>query len=84
MSDKLISIRLPKLLLKDLKKLIIINHYLDISEELRSIIRQKTLQYMNPFSEVGKLREALELDARKQNKNEELIDQLKKLLEVKK
>lgn len=84
MADKLVSIRLPKLLVADLKSLVVKNHYLDLSEELRSIIRQKTLQYMNPFSEVGKLREALELNVRKQDKNEEIISQLKRLLEVNK
>lgn len=48
MTDQLISIRMPKELIKELKSLVHENHYLDLSEELRSIIRRHAQYYLEP------------------------------------
>ncbi len=50
MADKIVSLRMPKPLVEELKALADENHYLDLSEEIRSILRDKYLQYADPYS----------------------------------
>ena len=45
MVDSIVSVRMPSSLVQKLKSLSKENHYLDVSEELRSIIRTKTQEY---------------------------------------
>lgn len=70
MTDKLVSIRMPKGLIEELKALVEKNHYLDLSEELRSVIRRQARYYLEEPRE--------ENTQRKQ----ELLKELKKVLEV--
>jgi len=56
----MVSIRMPKPLLEELKKLALSKHFMDLSEELRSIIREKYLQSKDPYLyEVKKLRQEI-------------------------
>jgi len=73
MADKLVSIRMPNPLITELKSLVKKNHYLDLSEELRSIIRQRARTYLNP-------REQPKQNAKL--RKQELLRELKSLLEV--
>ena len=41
MNDPVVSVRMPKGMIKEVRKLSRENHFLDMSEALRSIIRQK-------------------------------------------
>lgn len=86
MTDKLVSIRMPRPLVEELRRLVHENHYLDLSEELRSIIRRGAVRYLNPYaSDVNELRKSLEHDLKTRNeqlRKEELIRELKNLLEV--
>lgn len=81
MPDKIISVRMPSSLINELKELAEKNHYLDVSEEIRSLLREKYLEYKDPY--------AIKLFAIKENitkyampeKIKSLKQDLKKLLE---
>ena len=58
MNDTIVSIRVPKSLLKELKQLSETEHFLDVSEEVRSIVRKKWESHVNPeIFQLQKLRE---------------------------
>ena len=86
MSDTLVSIRMPKKLVNRLKELVHTNDYLDLSEQMRSIIRTQAIKYIDPHANsVNALRTQLENNIKEQNerlKKEEILRELKKLLEV--
>ncbi|NTV23275.1 MAG: hypothetical protein HGA85_02785 [Nanoarchaeota archaeon] len=50
MADQIISVRMPSSLVTELKELAEKNHYLDVSEELRSLLRDKWLEHKDPYS----------------------------------
>lgn len=78
MKDVMISVRVPSGLLKELKELTEKNHYIDISEHTRAIIREKSMQYIEPYKyELTKMREQME---RKMSDNKS-IEEKKKLVE---
>ncbi len=53
----MVSIRMPKTLLEELKKLALSQHFMDLSEEMRCIIREKYLEDKDPYLyEIKKLR----------------------------
>lgn len=76
---------MPSSLVRELRILSEKNHFMDLSEEIRSIVRSKCLRYSQPFSaDVKKLREELKeiFEVKKeQETKQELITQLKKLSE---
>jgi metal-responsive CopG/Arc/MetJ family transcriptional regulator len=84
MSDVVVSIRMPSSLVGELKKLAVKNHYKDLSEEVRSIVRTKCLKYMNPYAtEVEKLRTDLSMQmATKQEleQKQKLIQDLQRIV----
>jgi len=84
MKDTIISIRLPRTLVEELKILAKKNHYLDLSEQIRTIIRQKCEQYNEPYKhEVQRMREELEknLQGTKENKDKEkILEELQKII----
>ncbi|MBN1156257.1 hypothetical protein JXA85_01450 [Candidatus Woesearchaeota archaeon] len=49
MSDAVVTIRMPKGLSKELKRLAKDAHFMDMSEEIRSIVRQKFLSWKEGF-----------------------------------
>ncbi len=51
MASKIVSVRMPSSLLEELKRLAEEHHYLDISEEVRSLLRQKRQEYSSKDSE---------------------------------
>ena len=48
MADQIVSVRMPISLLDELKYLVIKNHFLDVSEEVRSLLRDKWLEQLDP------------------------------------
>jgi Arc/MetJ-type ribon-helix-helix transcriptional regulator len=83
--DVIVSVRMPRTMLDRLKELAGKNHYMDVSDEIRSVIREKTAQYASPYTQdvkriVDDLQEELR-DREKKDKRGEAIVQLKKLLE---
>lgn len=70
MTDTIVSIRMPRSLAQELKRLAHQNHYLDVSEEIRSIVRQKAQSYFDPYSaELRRFR--IELEKERSTKSKE-------------
>lgn len=78
MKDVMISVRVPSGLLKELKDLTEKNHYLDLSEHTRAIIREKSMQYVEPYKyELSKMRDQME----KKISDNKALEEKKKLVE---
>ncbi len=43
-NDVVVSVKMPRNMILDLKEMASENHYLDLSEQIRDIIREKTLK----------------------------------------
>ncbi|MBI2541863.1 hypothetical protein HYV80_04090 [Candidatus Woesearchaeota archaeon] len=68
MNDVMVSIRMPKALVAELKELAQSHHFLDLSEEVRSIVRQKWLRHAAPeLFELKKLREEIEKEIKRKS-----------------
>ncbi|MBU0472201.1 MAG: hypothetical protein KKF89_00775 [Nanoarchaeota archaeon] len=84
MTDVVVSIRMPSSLVSELKTLADYNHYKDLSEEIRSVVRTKCLQYAQPYaSELQKLREELSQQLtinKERERKSQLVEDLKKLV----
>ena len=50
MPDQIVSVRMPVTLINELKELAEKNHFLDISEEVRSLLREKWQEHSDPYS----------------------------------
>ena len=85
MTDVLVSIRMPTSLVQELRRLAEKNHFMDLSEELRSIVRAKCLHYSSPYNlQIKKVVKDIEDEVSNKEKLEtkkELISNLKNFLE---
>ncbi|MFH1174607.1 MAG: hypothetical protein V1725_05710 [archaeon] len=89
MSDALVSVRLPSSLVRELKTLAEKDHYLDLSECVRSIIRTKTLRTADPYaSELREVKEEIKSRlsekaelVKQEAKKEKVTQDLRKVLE---
>ena len=81
MPDQIVSVRMPVSMIDELKELAEKNHFLDVSEEIRSLLREKWLENQDPYK--AKLLEIRETMAKAQmpDKLKVLKQDLKKLLE---
>lgn len=78
MKDVMISVRVPSSLVKELKELTEKNHYMDLSEHVRAIIRAKSMQYVEPYRyELSKMRKEMEQNI----SSTKAIEEKKKLVE---
>jgi hypothetical protein len=79
--DVMISIRVPSTLIKELKVLTEKNHFMDQSEHMRAIMREKSMQYVEPYRyELTKMREEMEnkISANKAvEEKKKLVEELK-------
>lgn len=50
MLDQIVSVRMPVSLVNELKNISEKNHFLDVSEAIRSIIRERWTEYQDPYS----------------------------------
>jgi len=75
----MISIRIPSSLVEELKQSSKKDHYLDLSEAVRSIIRNNYLKNKDPAAfELKKLRKEISKNISYKNQ-EDLIDELRKI-----
>lgn len=81
--ETLISIRMPKSLINDLKNKAKSQHYLDLSEHIRSVVRAKCLSIIDPYSsEMQKFRQEIKQDLiQKAKTKSQLVDDLKRIIE---
>ena len=84
MTDSIVSLRMPSTLVKELKDLAEENHYIDLSEEMRSIVREKWLQYTNPLlHEMIKIRKDIQHEIEKKAVKKEQKEVLEELRRIK-
>ena len=83
MSDAIVSIRMPKSLLIELKHLSEKEHFLDVSEEVRSIVRKKWDSHVNPeIYQLQKLSHDIGSEVRKKSEKriqQEIAKELEKI-----
>ena len=78
--DVIVSVRLPKGLVDELKDLQKINHFMDLSDEMRFIVRRYCLSFLNTQnSGSSNISPPIELLA-EQRRKEKLIDDLSKII----
>lgn len=79
MNDIIVSVRMPKSLVRELKARQ--KHFLDLSEEVRSIVRKKWLQYQKPeLYELKQLRSEINKELKRKS-IERIQNQVNKELE---
>ena len=85
MNDVLVSVRMPESLLSKLKELAKRDHFMDVSEEIRSITRKNWFKFTHPeLIEVKRLRKDI-LDGLKKRSEREIAKKvIKELNEIKK
>lgn len=60
MSDKIVSVRMPVTLVDELKVMTSKNHYMDVSETIRGLLRQRLLEQKSPVqSKVNQIKNQL-------------------------
>jgi len=73
---------MPSSLVKELKILVDENHFKDLSEEIRSVVRDKCMQFSQPhIPEIQKLRDELQIKKQTDGRQQLIEDALKKVLE---
>jgi len=79
LADTIVSVRVPSSIIKELRILAEKNHYMDISEEVRSIARDNWLKSQNPvLHELKILKNEITRNV-KSKKQENLIDEIHKV-----
>ena len=81
MPDQIVSVRMPVTLINELKELAEKNHFLDISEEVRSLLREKWQEHSDPYSIKLMAIKETAAKAAVPDKIKSLKNDLKKLLE---
>ena len=86
MNDILVSIRIPESLLDEVKKLTKEEHFMDVSEGIRTIVRDKWLEYQKPeLFHLKKIRKDIQTELTKKSKEnitKEVLAELSKIKEV--
>jgi metal-responsive CopG/Arc/MetJ family transcriptional regulator len=79
MTNTIVSIRIPESLLDELKVTAKKEHYLDVSEAVRSIIRNEWIKNKNPLAfQIKKLEKNISQNI-KSSSQKEIIAELKKI-----
>lgn len=84
MSNSIVSIRMPKSLSTALRDTAEKSHFMDLSEELRFIIKEKMLQHIDPFSyELRKFKDDIKSEVSKKTQKDRVrfIEELRKILD---
>ena len=86
MDDIIVSIKIPEQMYERLKELVKEGNFLDTSEGVRSIVRDKWLEFQNPeLSEIKNLREEIKNKLVKKSEKtvkKEVIEELRKIKEL--
>ena len=83
MGERVVSVKMPKSLVRELRVLAEQQHYLDLSEQLRSIVRSQCLRYSAGFG-FADIRQAVQQEMKTANtqlRKEQLLQELSRLLE---
>jgi len=79
MANRMISVRLPASLIEELKEASKKQHFLDVSEAVRSIIRQNWVRQKDPMAyQLNKLRKEISENISKKSQ-ESLVSELQRI-----
>jgi len=78
--DVIVSVRLPKSLIDELKDIQQVNHFMDLSDEIRFVVRKYCLSFLNTQGQQSTILPPIELLA-EQKRKERLIEDLSKIIE---
>ena len=78
--DVIVSVRLPQSLIDELKDIQRINHFMDLSDEIRFVVRRYCLSFLNSQGQKSSIQPPVELLA-EQRRKEKLIEDLSKIIE---
>lgn len=85
MNEVLVSVRMPESMLLKLKELAKKDHFMDLSEEIRSITRRKWMEFTNPeLVEIQNLKKGILDEVKKKSESEIRKKVIKELNEIKK
>lgn len=82
--NSIVSVRMPASLVKTLKDLAQKNHFMDLSEELRFIVKQKMIEQIDPFSfQIQKLKDEIRdgVSKKSQMDRTRFVEELAKVLD---
>ena len=86
MNDVIVSIRIPERLLSVLQKLVENGYYMDVSEVLRSIVRERWMYSKHPeLEELRKLREDIKKGVTKKTEKivmQQVMEELNKIKDL--
>lgn len=86
MSDTIVSIRIPESMVKELRDIVTRDHYLDLSETVRGVVRKKWMEWKNPSAyQIKKLREDIKeavLEKNKKTTEDQLLDELQRIKDM--
>ena len=84
MTSQIVSVRMPSSLIKELKIFAERNHFMDVSEEMRFIVKQKMIEKIDPFSyQLQKLKDEIRSEVSKKSHMDKVkfVEELNRLLE---
>ena len=79
-----VSVRMPSSLVHELKDFAQKNHFMDVSDELRYIIKQKMIEQIDPFAfQIQRLKDEIrgEVSKKSQMDRVRFVEELNKLLD---
>ena len=83
-AEQIVTVRMPASLIQALKSRTAQDHYTDLSEQVRSIVRKGCLHYVNPVtSEIKELKSQLKAELTQETEDDRakaLLNELKSLL----
>jgi len=86
MNDVIVSLRIPQPMLDEIKDFVTKNYYVDISEGIRTILRDSWLKFEQPeLSILSKLTKDIEVELKQKKERQvkrEVIDELNKIREL--
>ena len=84
MDDVMVTVRMPKSLAYRLKDLTKERHFMDLSEQVRSIVRKNWMAYTNPeLSLIKKLREDIGYEIKKKSAKRIQLEVARELEKIK-
>jgi Arc/MetJ-type ribon-helix-helix transcriptional regulator len=84
MRTNMISVRMPGSLVEELRKNAKTNHFMDLSEEIRFIIKQNFLKYNDPYEyEIKRFKDDIKKEINEKNEETRIkfVNELRNLLD---
>ncbi len=86
MKSTIVSIRIPESLSKELQERVSEDHYLDLSEAVRSVVRKRWMEWKDPSAfQIKQLRNDIKeavIEKTKKSKEEEVLHELERIKEL--